>query len=367
MDYIFLHRDNAIVRSAFQWQEGAAFAEMARPEDWPALSAMTAEYEGEKSARILEQLLGKANQKTVVFREAHDVRKASEPLGFLMMVMLDKVNVWDRQQDPAIDAACAYLEQNAPLRPGETALYYRFWMGRDTYQDVCPIQSLIVVNMVRHDLTTPNLAFTFFPCFNSDFWAPVLAYAQKQPLPDADFTVGGRLYGVFGHDWRALPATVWMSILAEQETAGENQVAPYRAEPLLVLSEPEFGSAVRDTLRHLQQPEALCANPLLRSRVVVERTGMDADIKIKTQALCDLVKEAAQEGHASPRLARGYRALYHTYLHPEPTQEQAADALQLPFSTYRRHLMEGIVQVVDRLWKKEIGGNSKSEQKVSSF
>ena len=363
MDYIFLHRDNAIVRSAFQWQESAAYAEAARPEDWPALVAMTAKHEGSDSARILEQWLTLPTQKTIVFREALEARKAAEPLGFLMIVLLDKASAVERRMDPALDAACAYLERNAPLRPGETALYYRFWMVRDTYQDVCPIQSLIVVNMVRHDLTTPNLAFTFFPCRDFDFWAPVLAYAQKQPLHEADFTVDGRQYGVFGHDWRALPATVWMSILAEQETAGEIQNAAGRPEPLLVLSEEEFGSAVREALRHLTQPQALHASPLLRSRLVMERSGAEADAKLRMETLAALVREAVEACQSSLRSARAYNALYHTYIRPEPTQEQAADVLQLPFSTYRRHLMEGISQVIERLWRVEVGEGRQNRPK----
>ena len=363
MDYIFLHRDNAIVRAAFQWQESAAFAETARPEDWPVLIEMTARHEGEESARILSEWLEQDAQKTIVFRDAMAGKAGAEPLGFLTIVILEKVSAAIRLRDPAINAACRHLEQQAPLRPGETALYYRYWMARDTYQGVCPIQSLIVVNMVRHDLTTPNLAYTFFPCHDPDFWAPALAYAQKQPLPDADFTIDGRCYGVFGHDWRALPATVWMSILAEQETAGESQVAPHRPEPLLVLSESEFGAAVRDALRHLRQPDALHINPLLRSRLVVERAGAEADANVKAEALCALAREAVEACKASSRSARSYRALYHTYVQPEATQEQAADALDLPFSTYRRHLMEGITQVIEKLWRKEVGEGHTNELK----
>lgn len=221
--------------------------------------------------------------------------------------------------------------------------------------------------MVRHDLTTPHLAFTFFPCRDTEFWTPVLAYAQKQALPQADFVVGERKYGVFGHDWRTLPLTVWLSILAEQETAGERQIAPPRGETLLVLSEPEFGAAVREALRHLQQPELLRHNPLLRSRLVLERAQSNADDSVKANALIALVTEAALSCQSSPKLARGYRALHHTYLNPASTQEQAADLLQLPFSTYRRHLLEGIAHVVERLWLKEIGETGKDGQKMSSF
>jgi len=48
--------------------------------------------------------------------------------------------------------------------------------------------------------------------------------------------------------------------------------------------------------------------------------------------------------------------LYHTCLHPAPTQEQAAELLDLPFSTYRRHLKTAIERVNDVLWQREIGG-----------
>lgn len=52
--------------------------------------------------------------------------------------------------------------------------------------------------------------------------------------------------------------------------------------------------------------------------------------------------------------AKLYRALYRTYLHPAPTQEQAAELLNLPFSTFRRHLKTGIARVTDILWQREI-------------
>ena len=49
----------------------------------------------------------------------------------------------DRRADPAIEAAHGYLEDDALLRPGETASYFRFWMSCDAYQDISPVQSLI--------------------------------------------------------------------------------------------------------------------------------------------------------------------------------------------------------------------------------
>jgi hypothetical protein len=45
-----------------------------------------------------------------------------------------------------------------------------------------------------------------------------------------------------------------------------------------------------------------------------------------------------------------------TYLRPAATQEAAADALGLPFSTYRGHLARGIERVIDWLWQRELYG-----------
>jgi hypothetical protein len=71
--------------------------------------------------------------------------------------------------------------------------------------------------------------------------------------------------------------------------------------------------------------------------------------------LRQLLRETAEGLQASPKLAKFYRALYHTYLQPAATQEQAAEVLDLPFSTYRRHLRSGIEELTGRLWLREIG------------
>jgi hypothetical protein len=72
-----------------------------------------------------------------------------------------------------------------------------------------------------------------------------------------------------------------------------------------------------------------------------------------------VVQQAAEALQASPRQAKGYRALYHTYLQPAPTQEKAAELLDVPFSTFRRHLQAGIMRVVETLWQWEISRSEK--------
>ena len=49
------------------------------------------------------------------------------------------------------------------------------------------------------------------------------------------------------------------------------------------------------------------------------------------------------------------RVLDRTFVHAAPTQEAAADVLDLPFSTYRRHLAKAVDELTDVLWSAEIG------------
>jgi hypothetical protein len=126
-------------------------------------------------------------------------------------------------------------------------------------------------------------------------------------------------------------------------------------EALIVLSEMDFAAAVRDALRDFTQPDLLAGNPLTRSRLVVDRVELTADVRQRVVALQSIMRSTAEALQSSPRDAKLYRAVYHTYIQPAPTQEQAAELLDVPFSTYRRHLKSGIQRVTEILWQQEIG------------
>jgi hypothetical protein len=236
-------------------------------------------------------------------------------------------------------------------------------MAHDSYQDPSPVQSLIIVNALRQFLTRPRLAYTFFACRDTALWEPVFGYVEIPRQPEAEFAIGGHTYGVFGCDWRETPATAWLARLAEKETDTAGSAAastprpkPAAPPPIVVLSEVAFAGAVRDALRAYAEEETLRRNPLLRSGLVVRRAGgVSASTAARMAALRALLCEAAQGLVAAPRLARGYRALHQTYFQAAITQEQAAEILDLPFSTYRRHLTEGIVEVTRALWGQETG------------
>lgn len=350
-DYIFLHRDNPAVRPRFTWQENSSLlTDRLQETDKPAILRMVAEYEGEESAQLTAHWLARQPQGVLVLRNAQQ-----QPAGFLLMVALHQARSEDLNADPGAIAAWRYLQTHAPLRQYEGATLFRFWMARDSYQAVSPTQSLIFINFVQHHQHTTGPAFTFYACASPDFWAAMFAYADLARLPEADFEVGGRQYGVYGHDWRVVSPTAWQELLAQREIAASAQVSvPSQViEPLLVLSQPEFVAAVQDALRYFGRTDKLRNNPLVRSRLVVER-GPAHGIAERITTLQAVVKEAVESLQSSPREEKFYRALYRTYLHPAPTQERAAELLDLPFSTFRRHLKVGTTRVADILWQQEI-------------
>jgi hypothetical protein len=306
--------------------------------------------EGEESARLAAHWLARQPQGVTVWRAAD-----GHIAGFLVTVALHQTEDTDRVTDPAIQAARNYLDRHVQLRTAEASLHFRFWMAEETYQSVSSVQSLIFLAVVKYYLTTPRLAFTFFSCASPDFWAPMLGYANLTRLPEADFSVGGRRFGVYGHDWRAESPARWLSILADKEVGIPVESKPAPAEPVIVLSAPEFSGAVRQALHDFTRPNLLASNPLLRSRLVTERVDTDAKPGDPVEALRLLLKETASKLQSNPRDEKLYRALEHTYFHPAPTQEIAAEQLDLPFSTYRRHLTAGIQRLTEMLWQQEIG------------
>ena len=78
-----------------------------------------------------------------------------------------------------------------------------------------------------------------------------------------------------------------------------------------------------------------------------------------------VLREAATTLARHPRDDKLLRAVDRTYLRPAATQEAAAAALGLPFSTYRRHLTQGMTRIVSVLWDQEVYGPDRAEVSTS--
>lgn len=358
-DYIFLHRDNAIVKPFFlqlqaQWQGGAAAVstDRYREEDRAQIVEVVTKHEGEKAGNLAAGWLDEQAENVVIFRNP---KGAVE--GFLMQLALHQVSDSMQKKDAVVEAAQNYLRGHAPLREGEAATLFRFWMDAENYQNISQVQSLIFVYMVRHYLTTPNLAFSMVPISNHLFWKSVFNYADLDHLEPLDFQIGDVQYGIFGHDWRVRPPAAWLDVLASRETSKSFEpVAEPPKQQVLVLSEEAFGKATRDALKHYTRPDKLKKNPLLSSRVVVDQVAETAGVEERIETLLKLIDEHIELLRDNARSNKAYRAIDRTFLRPAGSQEAAAEVLDLPFSTYRRHLAKGLSDITEALWQKELGG-----------
>ena len=356
-DYVYLHRDNPIVKGAFAWQDAGAYADVARPDEGKTLEGWVDRFEGQLAASRFRYWWAHPAASVTVFRGG----ETGEPLGFLMQLDLGRISDADRESDPAAAKAIDYIETTAPLRPGERATYFRFWMARDTYHGVSPVQSLVIVNTVRHYLSASRLAFTFFPVRSPEAWEPVFAYAEAKRCPEAESDADGFPVGLFCHDWRVQSPSEWLRVLGEKEVAGSaGSIRPASTPSVVVLSRPDFEAAVRAALKSLHREASLAESPLLRTRAVLDRMRDSEESPAQSvAALQNLLRETATSLQGHPKRDRAYRAVLHTYLRPARTQEKAAELLDLPFSTYRRHLAEGLELVCESLWRQEIGAELK--------
>ncbi|MEV1076983.1 hypothetical protein AB0I98_01775 [Streptomyces sp. NPDC050211] len=120
------------------------------------------------------------------------------------------------------------------------------------------------------------------------------------------------------------------------------------------LTRADFDRAVRDALRALHHPDDLRSSPLLSGRtVVVEAEYGNSD---PVDALRRLLTETVQALLDEPRGAKAHRAVVTTFLERPRTQEAAAQRLGIPYSTYRRHLAQGMERVCELLWGRERSG-----------
>ena len=348
-DLIFLHRGNPAAPPFWQWESlGEVYADGLRAGDREEILAMVERHEGGESARLAAAWLERQPGGFVPFRG-----RAAAPVGFLAQIALHDAGEDALARDPGARAAWAHAQRHAPPRAGDEVLLGRFMMDRDAYQ--APSRSFNVVTMrtTQEWVRRPRLAWYYLVFADPDAVAPLMAYIDFGRVPEADFRVGERSFGVYARDWRRGGAAAWLALMGERELGAEAAAADEApgAAPEIALSQAEFAAAVRRALRDLHHPDALAANPLTRTRLVRERGAESAP-----DALLTLVEEAVGALRADPRDVRLVRALERTYLRPAPTQEAAAELLGLPFSTYRGHLTRGVDRVVEWLWQRELYG-----------
>ncbi len=303
----------------------------------------------EDSVAIAEYWLGRRPEAFTVYRQSG----SGKPVGFMTWLQLTTPCEDEMAVDPVVAEAWAHVRKTNPLRDGEHLGIARFMVSRDA--NPSPTGDLISARILAHVLHADRMAWACVVLADPEKWRKFPYFAEMDP-PFA-VQVGDRTYGLFHHDWRAVPVEAWLERLDSLSSArgGPERGTPLRQlekHRLEVLSRGEFDAAVRSALRSWSRPGPLAANPLVRTRLVRDVTGGSP-----VESLRKVLSEAVATLNDDGREAKLHRALAVTFLRGAPTQEAAAERLGLPFSTYRRHLTRGIERVCDLLWHRELYGS----------
>jgi hypothetical protein len=349
-DAKYLFRRLPGVVSPVDWDAwGQQYPEPARPGDREPILDLVLGWEGEGSVAIAARWWERQPEGFFVVRGQDGAVG-----GFLTLLDLTRASTQDIAADPGARAAWDYARKQAPPRPGETVTQSRFVIDREVYQGPSATLNATPILTFQRYLGTPKLAWDFLTLAEPEQWDAYFAAADLPRAAGADFWVGGRRYGLFAHDFRQVPVEALLELVTERALSQDLTPSPPMVKPpLLVLSQPELDDAVRQALRDLRRPDLLGRNPLLRTRLVHDRAGNEEPSAATLEALVGAAVETLRQ---HPRDDKLWRAVERTYVRPAATQERAAAALGLPFSTYRRHLTQGVDRVVAWLWDQEVYG-----------
>jgi hypothetical protein len=150
-------------------------------------------------------------------------------------------------------------------------------------------------------------------------------------------------------DWRRLPIDAYLNLLTERGRSGGTGPPPADLLRPAPLDRARFTAAIRAAMPTLHRPDQLAANPLLGSALATTPRGPSAD-----QLRTTIDSAVAYLGN-QPKGDQLSAVLIRTYVHPAPSQEAAAELLDLPLSTYRRYLAKALEQLTDLLWAIEVG------------
>jgi AAA ATPase domain len=325
LDVLFDLRHGSATRGYFDWDAFGAVPPLPyRPADRAGLLELLAHRAGPAGAAPIIRWLDVQPEAFSVCREGAAIR------GVVCWLALHDAPAAEVAADPLTAAAWRWAQERGQ-QPGQDVTMMRFFADRDADQRMSPTLDAGAVLHMRRVLTRPDIAFDFLVSTEPDYLVPLYGHILYDRVPELDAVLGDRRFGVFARDWRAAhdhERGVWSGV-APPRPAGDPRIAPAGTVPA------EHAAAVRAALRDLSRPDLLARNPL------AEPDG--------PEALRDRVLAAVEDLRGHPRDAKLYRALDRTYLRPATTQEGAAEVLGLPFSTYRRHLTQGVARVAARL------------------
>jgi len=292
-----------------------------------AIVAMTRRHEGDASAHLAARWLDRAPAGVRVVVGADD-----EVLGFVLIVFVDSIAACGMDDDPVLAYTRRKSEELFRGPPSGRVSLVRYWMGRDEHQGPCATTAALAALTVNA-VVAEGVALAFHTCTHE---AAIASRAAVGALVLDEVVVGTQRHTMVTVDRRGLGPLEWI----DQIPILKRGPPPHAADATR-LDREAFDAAVRAALREIHDENRLSANALAATALVEARSDRGA-------ALGAVIRDAMNAVADAPG-----RALRAAHAERGRSQEDSAEALGLPYSTFRRHLARGIEQLVEELWRRE--------------
>ncbi len=308
--------------------------------DHGALREMVARHEGEISARLFDHWWSRQREGFRVVRGADGAT-----LAFTATLRLDKATADDRRADPAIVAVWPEVVRRIGEAPLTAVPYGRWYMTQDGYHEVSPELAAALLTVAEPLVRLRDISLSFLYCtVGTPQWTASMEFTGASMLPAASFEVDGRSYEVAFHDRRGRDGVEWISRMLDRRVGSRPTQSRHS------MDHEEFVAAIRNALRVLHDPARLSQSPLLDLPLVSLCCGPHAQRAERVRALAALLRDEIAALNGASRGNELHGVLELAYVEPARSQERAAEALGLSFSTYRRRLSDATDRLVESLW-----------------
>ncbi|PWK46296.1 AAA family ATPase [Actinoplanes xinjiangensis] len=287
--------------------EGEVYESPLRPQDHPVVLDLMARAEGATSARVAGHWLRHRPDDFRVYRDA----RTDAAVGFMLCLRLTGQR--ECAPDPVAEMCWQWITRVGPLRAGQRIMILRFAVAVDERGTAASINGGVPnvdltaqLRVVRSWIREAQVAASFVVTPDPRIWSPLMEVDGHRRITEVA-QPPGRPVTVFGHDWRAEPVEAWAQRALAAQPMDPADADVTAAAP--AIGRDAFDRAVREALRHLHDPVALGASPLLTSGRMRAGEGTASAV-----ALRNAVFTAVREIFDEPRHAQQYRALAVTYL-----------------------------------------------------
>lgn len=315
----------------------AHYADAVADSELPIFVDAVRRYEGEEAAAIARAWLEHARDGLVGFRDASQAL-----VGFVQYVRIDPkaVSRDPFPSDPCVSALLDEMARTCPLREGERATIARFWFGLDGYQRPDAMQLRLWGHMTFTLVLAAADVLVGAVHPDPEHW---LRRPDRAHDLFGTFELGGRPHGIFGQDWRRASRQAWFGRMVSAYRHGP-AAPPGVQNELDVLDRTRFDAAVRAALRAWSDSTKLEANPLLRTRLVPDRSA---------SGLRDVIRATVDELARATTTSRHAAVVEHAFMRKAQKGLAIAAELGLPYGSYRRLLGEAVSRIVEALWMRE--------------